>query len=88
MRGVYFERPVDVVVGGDVRPPPGLLEALVGGGLHVDDVGLQLVGPHCRDGLTGEMKPLKKQFSKRKGEGCRSTSYIWLYVHDADLPAV
>lgn len=53
--GVYFERSVDVVVGGDVRVLSGLPEALQWRRLHVDDVGPQLMGPHCLNGLNEDM---------------------------------
>lgn len=39
LSGLYFERPVDVVVGGDGRVLSGLPEALQRRRLHVDDVG-------------------------------------------------
>lgn len=48
---VYFERSVDVVVGGDVWVLSSLLQALLWRRLHVDDVGPQLVAPHCLNGL-------------------------------------
>lgn len=58
----YFERPVDVIVGGDVRVLSGLLEALQRRRLHVDDVGPQLVGSHCLNGLNGEITQKGRTF--------------------------
>lgn len=40
LSALYFERSVDVVVGGDGRVLAGLPEALQWRRLHIDDVGL------------------------------------------------
>lgn len=49
---LYPEGPVGIVAGGHGGGPSGLPEALRRWRLHVDDVGLQLGGPHRLDGLT------------------------------------
>ena len=47
----HFERPVDVVFGDDLGVLPGELHALGWRWLDVDDVGLQLMRPHCLNAL-------------------------------------
>lgn len=94
-RRFYFEGSVDVVVGGDRGVLSGLPEALQWRRLHVDDVGLQLVGPHGLDGLNRESEQQWRKVWKASISGivqdlearpCRS--YVWLYVDHTDLSGV
>lgn len=86
----YFERPVYVVIGGDVRIPSGLPKPLQRWRLHVDDVGLQFMGPHRLNGLIlrGDSVKLKGSCHSALDPQSHPWTHVRFYVDDADLPAV
>lgn len=86
----YFEWPVDVVVGGDVRVLSRLPEALHSRRLNIDDEGPQFVCPHCLEGLKKDIQIYMKTllFIYWLSLLCLSWTCVWLNIDDADLAAV